>query len=380
MSVLNNGLESSLNKMIQRRNVFLNGELPSKNEVEIIVPEEVCPALENEKIPDFLNMDASVAIPDDPITLNNYIAVQSGAAELGKELLKKLHIQGKWYIRTLQKTQKHAENTLDAGLKLGQYLKQLPTQQGKRTDLKLSDDDVGKCKKEILEELRITERVSWDLQKLTPEAVEKAKKQALEGGKIVNREMALKIVRKQHYKRNNVPDKFEGEFGKKPDMNNFIGKQPLYYTQCFASVGVGEEKLEQIGLFPSVANEFAEDRCRWYQERHKNTEVIQGSIDDPVIFEKIVAAHLKHKNKLILASPVCRDFSVAGKRDFNNPRARLIFPVLELAQRVNDVNEYILIENVPGFLTASPENWPEVNGKEKTNLGTYVKRELEKLG
>lgn len=380
MSVLNNGVESSLNKMIQRRNVFLNGELPSQNEVEIIVPEEVCPALENEKIPDFLNMDASVAIPDDPITLNNYIAVQGGAAELGKELLKKLHIQGKWYIRTLQKTQKHAENTLDAGLKLGQYLKQLPTQQGKRTDLKLSDDDVGKCKKEILEELRITERVSWDLQKLTPEAVEKAKKQALEGGKIVNREMALKIVRKQHYKRNNVPDKFEGEFGKKPDMNNFIGKQPLYYTQCFASVGVGEEKLEQIGLFPSVANEFAEDRCRWYQERHKNTEVIQGSIDDPVIFEKIVAAHLKHKNKLILASPVCRDFSVAGKRDFNNPRARLIFPVLELAQRVNDVNEYILIENVPGFLTASPENWPEVNGKEKTNLGTYVKRELEKLG
>ena len=380
MSVLNNGLESSLNKMIQRRNVFLNGELPSKNEVEIIVPEEVCPALENEKIPDFLNMDASVAIPDDPITLNNYIAVQSGAAELGKELLKKLHIQGKWYIRTLQKTQKHAENTLDAGLKLGQYLKQLPTQQGKRTDLKLPDDDVGKCKKEILEELGITERVSWDLQKLTPEAVKQAKQQAIKDGKIVNREMALKIVRKQHYKRNNVPDKFEGEFGKKPDMNSFIGKQPLYYTQCFASVGVGEEKLEQIGLFPSVANELAEDRCRWYQERHKNTEVIQGSIDDPVIFEKIVAAHLKHKNKLILASPVCRDFSVAGKRDFNNPRARLIFPVLELAQRVNDVNEYILIENVPGFLTASPENWPEVNDKEKTNLGTYVKRELEKLG
>lgn len=380
MSVLNNGLESSLDKMIQRRNNFLNGEQPSKNEGEIIVPEIICPALENKKLPDFLNIDASVVIPNDPVDLNNYIAVQSGASELGKELLKKLHVQGKWYIRTFQKTQKHAENTLDAGLKLGQYLKQLPTQQGKRTDLKLPDDDVGKCKKEILEELGITERVSWDLQKLTPEAVEEAKKQALKDGKIVNREMALKIVRKEHYNRNNVPDKFEGDFGKRPDINSFIGKQRMGYTQLFASVGVGEEKLAQIGLFPSVVNELEEIRCKWYRERHKNCLVIQGAIDNPEIFEQTVAAHLKNKNKLILASPVCRDFSIAGKRDFDNPRARLIFPVLELARRVNDVNEYILIENVPGFLTASPENWPEVNSKEKINLGTYVKRELEKLG
>ena len=68
------------------------------------------------------------------------------------------------------------------------------------------------------------------------------------------------------------------------DFNSFIGKQVLYYTQCFASVGVGEEKLEQIGLFPSVVNELEEIRCRWYRERHKNAEVIEGSIDDPVIF------------------------------------------------------------------------------------------------
>ena len=128
--LLNNGLESSLNKMIQRRNEFLNGEQPSKNEVEI-VSEVICPALEDEKIPAFLDTDASVAVPDNPTDLNNYMAVQDGATELGKTLLKKLKTQGKWYIRVLQKTQKHAENTLEAGLKLGQYLKQLPTKQGK---------------------------------------------------------------------------------------------------------------------------------------------------------------------------------------------------------------------------------------------------------
>ena len=378
--LLNNGLESSLNKMIQRRNEFLNGEQPAKNEVEI-VPEIICPALENEKLPEFLNIDASVAIPDNPVDLNNYMAVQSGASELGKELLKKIHIQGKWYIRTLQKTQKHAENTLDAGLKLGQYLKQLPTHQGKRTDLKLPDDNVDKCKKEFLKELGITERVAGDLQKLTPEAVEKAKQQAIKDCKIVNREMALKIVREKHFNQNNIKTEFDGEFGKRPDMNSFIGKQRMGYTQLFASVGVGEEKLEQIGLFPSVANELEKNRCNWYQARHADCEVIQGSIDDPVVFEKIVAAHLKNKNKLILASPVCRDFSIAGKRDFNNPRARLIFPVLELIKQTNEITEHVLIENVPGFLMAAPENWPELkNGENRINLGNYIKQELEKLG
>lgn len=376
--------ESALNTIIQRRNQFLNGELSSKNEVKPeIVPEEVCPALVDEKLPDFLNMDASVAIPDNPVDLNNYMAVQDGAAELGKTLLKKLKTQGKWYVHTLQKTQKHAENTLDAGLKFGQYLKQLPTKQGKRTDLKSpTDTDVDKSKKEILEEIGISERVAGDLQKLTSKAVEEAKKSARDNGEIVTRKMALDYIREEHYRKNNIPGEFKGIFDDKdrPSVDNFKDKEPLYYTQCFASTGVGEEKLEQIGLFPSVVNELEDERCRWYSERHKDAEVIQGSIDDPEIFEQIVAAHLEKKNKIILASPVCRDFSVAGKRDFNNPRARLIFPVLELARRTNDVTEHILIENVPGFLIASPEDWPELKGEEKINLGTYVKRELEKLG
>lgn len=382
---IKNGFESSFDKIIQRRNAFLNGEQSFESEDQPkIVPEEACPALVDENLPEFLDMDASVAAPDNPTDLNNYMAVQDGAAELGKTLLKKLRIQGKWYSRTFQKTQKHAENVLDAGLKLGQYLKQLPTAQGKRTDLQsLDDTSAVKSKKEILEELGITERVSWDLQKLTPEAVEKAKDKARKDCLIVNRKMALEFVNKEHFERNNVKTEFDGKFDndhERPSIDSFQGKQPLYYTQLYASAGVGEEKLEQIGLFPSVVNELEQDRCSWYKERHKDAEVIQGSIDDPEIFEKIVAAHLKHKNKLILASPPCPDFSIAGKRDYTNPRARSIFKVLELARRVNYVNEHILIENVPGFLTASPEGWPELNGKKKINIGTHVKQELNKLG
>lgn len=379
----NKTTESSLDTMAQRRTAFLNSGKPSKYEAGII-SEAICPASTDEKLPGFLNTDASLAIPDNPIDLNNYMAVQSGAVELGKELLKKLKVQSKLYNQILLKTQAHAENTLETGLKYGELLKQLPTQQGKRTDLEEPvNANVAMSKKEILTALGISERVASDLQKLTRTAIDKAKKVARDNGEIVTRKMALDYIREEHYNRNNIRTEFKGVFDNndRPSVDSFKDKQPLYYTQCFASAGVGEEKLEKIGLYPSVANELEEKRCKWYKERHKDCRVIQGAIDDPEIFKQIVAAHLEKKNKIILASPVCRDFSVAGKHNFDNPRARLIFPVLDLARQTNEVTEYILIENVPGFLTAAPENWPELqNETERINLGTYVKQELEKLG
>ena len=376
--------ESALNTMIQRRNQFLNGELSSKNEVKPeIVPEEACPESVDKNLPAFLNNNTYVIIPDDPVNLHKFILVQDAEVALGRAFLKRVALHSFLYKQVLEKTQEHAEYLLDAELKFGQEISKIPTQQGKRTDLE-TPTDIGVCKskKEILEEFGISERVAGALQKLTPSAVEKAKNDAKTDNVIVTRKMALDCVNEEHFTKNNAPEKFKGIFDDKdrPSVDSFKDKEPLYYTQCFASVGVGEEKLEQIGLFPSVMNESEEERCRWYQQRHPSAEIIQGKFDDPEIFEQVVAAHLKHKNKLILASPVCRDFSVAGKRDFNNPRARLIFHVLELARRTNDVTEHILIENVPGFLIASPEDWPELKGEEKINLGTYVKRELEKLG
>lgn len=194
----NKTTESSLDIMAQRRTAFLNSGKPSKYEAGII-SEAICPASTDEKLPDFLNTDASLAIPDNPIDLNNYMAVQSGAVELGKELLKKLKVQSKLYNQILLKTQAHAENTLEAGLKYGELLKQLPTQQGKRTDLEEPvNANVAMSKKEILAALGISERVASDLQKLTRTAIDKAKKVARDNGEIVTRKMALDYIREEH--------------------------------------------------------------------------------------------------------------------------------------------------------------------------------------
>ena len=68
----NKTTESSLDTMAQRRTAFLNSGKPSKYEAGII-SEAICPASTDEKLPGFLNTDASLAIPDNPIDLNNYI-------------------------------------------------------------------------------------------------------------------------------------------------------------------------------------------------------------------------------------------------------------------------------------------------------------------
>lgn len=349
--------------------------------LEEIASEIDAKEIDKQQLVSFLQTDTNLALPNSIPELRANIAMNSASVALGKDLLKKLGTKCTSYHDIFQKTQTLSEVLLDEELKLGEQLKALPTSQGKRNDLKQpSDTDVTKSKTEVLKELKISERVANDIQKLTAESVKQAKENARKNGEIVTRKKALEYVKKSHFDKNNVKTDFNGIFDKRPDIKELKNKQPIKYTQLFASVGVGEEKLEQLGLCPSVANELEADRCKWYQQRHPDCKVIQGELNNPVIFEQIVSEHIKHKNKLLLASPVCRDFSVAGKRDFNNPRARLIFSVLELAERTNDVTEYILIENVPGFLTASPADWPEVNGKTKINLGTYVKQRLEALG
>lgn len=264
--------DSAINNMIQRRKQLLESKSSSNNEqIPEIVPAVACPAIISKDLADFLNTKTQVAIPDDPTNLNKFILVQNAGVALGKALLKKPKLDPDFYQQVMEKTREYAEILLDAELKLGQQLLSIPTNPGKRTDLQHTDTDVNKSKKEVLAELGITERVAADLQRLTEESVDKAKENARNRCEIVTRKMALEHVRKDHFNRNNIKTSFDGVFddNDRPDVDTFKDKQPLYYTQLFASTGVGEEKLEQIGLYPSVANEMEPRRCEWYRQRTK---------------------------------------------------------------------------------------------------------------
>ncbi len=118
----------------------------------------------------------------------------------------------------------------------------------------------------------------------------------------------------------------------------------ILYTSLFTSGGIGEYFLNEIGCYPAVANEIESKRVAWYQSMHPNTAVICGDITNPIIFEELVQLHKDNGCVGVMASPVCRDFTLANnKRNPNSDRANLYKYVLAFVERTNP--EWVIIEN-----------------------------------
>lgn len=126
----------------------------------------------------------------------------------------------------------------------------------------------------------------------------------------------------------------------------------IKYTSLFSCAGIGETFNSDIGLIATVSNELLGDRARYYQAKYKTSTMIPGDIMDDEVFNKLVQLHIDKGCKLCLNSCPCQDFSTAGTRDTSNPRAFLYERSLQFLEKVNAVNEYVFIENVPAFLTA----------------------------
>jgi DNA (cytosine-5)-methyltransferase 1 len=146
----------------------------------------------------------------------------------------------------------------------------------------------------------------------------------------------------------------------------------IYYTSLFSCAGIGETFLHKLGIESALANELLGNRALWYLEKYKNTTMIPGDIMDDKVFNQLVAQHLEKKIAMSLQSCPCQDFSTAGKRDTSNPRAFLYERGLEFLEKVNSVNQYAFIENVPAFLSA------KLDGKVK--IIDIIKAKLYELG
>lgn len=86
-------------------------------------------------------------------------------------------------------------------------------------------------------------------------------------------------------------------------------------------------------------------------------------------------SNLKGKVDLIAGGPPCQGFSLAGKRNPNDPRNELSNQYLKIVALVNP--KYILLENVRGFNST----FSEAKGKKsKVPQSMIVKAKLEKLG
>ena len=122
------------------------------------------------------------------------------------------------YEEKLAEAQELAEAVLDAETRVGELISKLPTAQGKRTDL-LTDSNVRKSKREVLEESGLTEKQGQRFEKLAqnPSIVERVKAEAREQGDIVTREKVLNEIKNSG----------------KPYVTNNTGDYEWFTPECF---------------------------------------------------------------------------------------------------------------------------------------------------
>jgi len=120
----------------------------------------------------------------------------------------------------------------------------------------------------------------------------------------------------------------------------------------FASAGVGETYLSEIGVNIIVANELVPKRAELHSKLYPECKTICGDITDPNVFNEIVSS--SQGIEFLLASPPCQGMSIAGKNRhqeamIQDPRNFLINYVFDAIELLKP--KYVIIENVQQLLT-----------------------------
>lgn len=118
----------------------------------------------------------------------------------------------------------------------------------------------------------------------------------------------------------------------------------------FSGGGIGETYLNEIGIKVLVANEIIDKRAQFYMDM--NPEVLMFNEDIKKCYKKIIEESKKLGVNFLIATPPCQGMSTLGKKDYENDiRNYLIYYVLDIIDNMDF--KYILIENVPKFLSIS---------------------------
>lgn len=123
-------------------------------------------------------------------------------------------------------------------------------------------------------------------------------------------------------------------------------------VSMFASSGIGETYFSKAGINIVAANELLPKRGQFYSEMYPSSNMVVGDIRDEQIKETFLK-NITDDVKFLVATPPCQGISNLGKNRtiddrLKDPRNYLIFDVLEVIDKKDF--DYIMIENVPGFL------------------------------
>lgn len=116
----------------------------------------------------------------------------------------------------------------------------------------------------------------------------------------------------------------------------------------FSSAGVAETYFEKHGVHVKVASELLPQRAKFHEHLYPEAKMFQGDITDPVRFASVIAAAKKAGCDFLLATPPCQGMSTAGRQRKDDPRNRLILPVIDAIDAIDP--KFVMIENVPELL------------------------------
>ncbi len=120
----------------------------------------------------------------------------------------------------------------------------------------------------------------------------------------------------------------------------------------FAGAGGLSEGLRQAGFEIKLANEKQKDAALTYQRNHPKTKMILGDITK--IYETHLRPEIIWDVDLIAAGPPCQGFSMAGRRNIDDPRNQLFKALVRIVDEIRP--KFFLMENVRGLLSMDGGN------------------------
>jgi len=325
--------------------------------------------------------------PTDPNEMAKFLRFAEKSVKEEMLILKTYPLNDEEYNKRYNQIQMKRAHQLLAEFVIGQDLLSIDRQYGVKKGSKRRAKDGKVTKADVIKQRypHLGPRQIRDFQLLKLKYIWAAIKYAFETGEELTRKSALSPLIKK--RANNLPEAlpsnlkrwqakeedFETEF-KKLELMEEMGA-----TSLFANIGVGTSLLEKYTeIRVTVANEWVDRRAKAHKRLYPTCEVFQGSITDDDVFDKVIAAHKAHNNKIMFISCPCQDssnFNTAASKG-KGERAALFKAALDAVEAASP--SYVLFENVAHWLEDRPEFALSILG-DKT-VGEYVIEKLKHFG
>ena len=129
------------------------------------------------------------------------------------------------------------------------------------------------------------------------------------------------------------------------DLDSHTSPADLTVVDLFSGAGGISQGFKQAGYNIEMAVEIVPVAAETHRHNFPETEVFTGDIGEFDAKESLKNS----KINIVIGGPPCQGFSVAGKRDPNDPRNRLFREFVRVVDELKP--DYFVMENVPGILT-----------------------------